>query len=121
MDIVSLPIVFDKGRLDSRFRLVVLATERARQLMSGAKPGISTRYIKASTISLEELASCEFEYVTGKDARKAIQETIVKKELGGMGVAGEVAEEDEIKKEIEKDLGVYMPEAGGGTEAEGGV
>lgn len=112
MDIVSLPIVIDKEKLDSRFRMVVLATERARQIMSGAKSNVPTKYIKPSTISLEELSLCQIDYVTGKEARKAIQEATAAKVLHGRGVAKEGVAEDETKKEIEKDLGVYMPESG---------
>lgn len=112
MEIVSLPIVIDEERLDSRFRMVILATERARQLMSGARPNIPTRYIKASTVALEELSECQFEYVTGKEARKAIQEAVAAKALQDMGVPGEGTEEDEIKREIEKDLGIYVSEPG---------
>src|SRR3972149_1781798 len=73
MDIVSLPIVINKKWIDSRFRMVVLATERAKQLMSGAKPVIPTKYIKAATIALHEISECPVDYVIGKEARKAMQ------------------------------------------------
>lgn len=113
MDIVSLPIDIEREKLDSRFRMVVLATGRARQLLRGTKPIISTKYIKSATIALEELSECHVEYVTGKEARKALQEDIasakVKHEIGG-NVEG--VEEDEVKKEIEKDLGIYVVEPG---------
>ena len=74
MDIVSLPIVVDKGKMDSRFRMVVLATARARQIMRGARTVVPTRYLKTSTMALEELSECNVEYITGKEARKAIQD-----------------------------------------------
>lgn len=112
MDIVTLPIIIEKEKLDSRFRMVVLATDRARQIMRGARPAISTKYIKASTIALEELSECQIDYITGKEARKAIQEAASAKVMHGIGVPGEEVEEDETKKEIEKDLGVYMQEPG---------
>src|SRR3990172_3305386 len=101
MDIVSVPIVINKEWVDSRFRMVVLATERAKQLMSGAKPVIPTKYIKAATIALLEVSECPVDYVIGKEARKAMQ---------AEEAAGEGAEEDETKKEIEKDLGIYVRE-----------
>lgn len=119
MDIVSLPIVIDNEKMDSRFRIVVLATERARQIMHGAKPTIPTRSIKATTAALEELSESQINYVTGKEARKAMQEAIAARALQEMGAAGEEAEEDETKKEIEKDLGVYVHEPGEHKEPEG--
>ena len=110
MDIVSLPIVINKKWIDSRFRMVVLATERAKQLMSGAKPVIPTKYIKAATIALLEVSECPVDYVIGKEARKAMQAEEAAKLLHAAEGAGEGAEEDETKKEIEKDLGIYVRE-----------
>ena len=113
MDIVSLPIVVDKGKMDSRFRMVVLATARARQIMRGARTVVPTRYLKTSTMALEELSECNVEYITGKEARKAIQDDAASvKTLQEIAPAGAGSEEDEIKKEIEKDLGIYVAEAG---------
>ncbi len=112
MEIVSLPIVFGKERLDSRFRLVVVATERARKLINGAKPCVPLRYLKESTVALEELVSCDVEIVQGKEARKAIRDAIEQKEQQAAG-AREAVEEDEVKKEIEKELGNYVNDADG--------
>ncbi len=112
MEIVSLPIVFKKEILDSRFRLVVVATERARKLINGAKPCVPLKYLKESTVALEELVSCDVEIVRGKEARKALREEIERKEMQAAGTA-EAAEEDEVKKEIEKELGNYVSEAEG--------
>ena len=112
MDIVSLPIVINKEWIDSRFRMVVLATERAKQIMSGAKPVIPTKYIKAATIALHEISECRVDYVIGKEARKAMQAAAAAKLLKAAEGAGEGTEEDEIKKEIEKDLGIYVHEPG---------
>jgi DNA-directed RNA polymerase subunit omega len=120
MEIVSLPVVVDKEKIDSRFRFVVLATERAREIINGARPNIQTRYIKSSTIAIEELAECNVEYLTGKDARKAMQEASSTKVLRDLSVPGEGAEEDEKKKEIEQELGVYVPEPGDIKESGGG-
>lgn len=120
MEIVSLPIAIKNEKIDSRFRLVVLATERARHIMSGARPAMPTKYIKASTIALEELTECDIDYVTGKDARKAMQEAATAKLLHEISVPAEGAEEDEKKKEIEQELGVYIPESGDVKESGGG-
>lgn len=36
MDIISLPVEYDKKDIDSRYRLVVIAAQRARELSLGA-------------------------------------------------------------------------------------
>ncbi len=110
MDIISVPAEFNKEKMDSRFRIVILAIQRARQLMRGAKPVISTNYTKESTIALEELMESSIDYVTGKEARTALLEAVTPKVSKGMKEEGE-GEEDNIKKELEKDLGVYMSES----------
>ena len=43
--------------------------------MEGARPVVITRYIKETTIAIEEIVSSEFTLLTGKEARKAIMET----------------------------------------------
>lgn len=110
MEIVSLPVVFNKSKIDSRFRMVILATERAKQIINGAKPTIQSKYLKSTTTALEELSVSHVNYVTGKEARKALQEAIAQKIAKELRAPGEAADEDEVKKEIEKDLSVYISE-----------
>ena len=112
MEIVSLPIVFESERLDSRFRLVVVATERARKLINGAKPCVPLKYLKESTVALEEIVSCDVVIVKGKDARKALHDSIAQKEKLAAGPQVEV-DEDQVKKEIEKELGNYVDDTEG--------
>lgn len=112
MEIVSLPVVFNKSQIDSRFRMVILASERAKQIINGAKPTIHSRYLKSTTTALDELSQSQVNYVTGKEARKAMQEAVAKKIAGEMRHAAQAVDEDDVKKEIEKDLGVYIPEEG---------
>ena len=114
MEIVSLPIVFNKELLDSRFRLVIVATERARKLINGAKPCVPLRYLKESTVALEEIVSCDVEIVKGKEARQALRDAMEKKEAQQAAGTLEAVEEDEVKKEIEKELGNYVNDAEGG-------
>ncbi|MBI3354487.1 MAG: DNA-directed RNA polymerase subunit omega [Nitrospirae bacterium] len=116
MDIVSLPVEIEKEKHINRFKLANLAVQRTKELMEGARPVIITRYIKETTIALEEIVSSEFTLLTGKEARKAIMETV--REIG----AGEeiFEEEDEDSAEIKKDLSVYRSEGeGSGREPEG--
>lgn len=112
MDIVSLPVVIDKEKIDSRFRIVILATERAKQIINGARPTVPTRYIKATTMAIEELTESQIDYVTGKEARKAVEDAVASRVLKEMDVEAKEVGEDETKKEIEKDLGVYIHETG---------
>ena len=57
-----------EGKVDSIYRLVLVAAERAKQLSKGAKPLVSTDAKKASTIALEEILAgkvkCEDERST---------------------------------------------------------
>ncbi len=118
MDIVSLPIVFDRDILDSRFRLIVVATERARKLINGAKPCVPLKYLKESTVALEEIVSCDVDIVKGKEARKAIRDAMEQKKELAAGAA-ETAEEDQVKKEIEKELGNYVDDTDGKADTSG--
>lgn len=43
-------------RLDNRFQLVLVATERARQLMRGATPQVEARNDKPTVLALREIA-----------------------------------------------------------------
>lgn len=43
--------------IDSKFRFILLAAKRARQLQSGAKPAIQTQSKKVTRISQQEFAA----------------------------------------------------------------
>lgn len=43
------------GNIDSKFRLILLAARRARQIQGGAKPLVHTTARKATRIAQEEL------------------------------------------------------------------
>ncbi len=49
-------------KVDSRYRLVLIAARRARQLGKGAKPLVKTDARKASTIALEEILAGKVSY-----------------------------------------------------------
>lgn len=42
-------------RIDSKFRFVLLAAQRAEQMMRGARPRIETHETKPTTISINEI------------------------------------------------------------------
>jgi DNA-directed RNA polymerase subunit omega len=109
MDIVSLPIEFDKGKIDGRFRVVSIAIERVKDLSLGAKPKIKTRAKKVTTIAVEETVGNALEFLTGEEAIVAREEAkkfdyrrlLEEKKLETM---------PEDLSELEKDLRVYLHE-----------
>jgi DNA-directed RNA polymerase subunit omega len=54
MDIISLPIEYDRNKIDGRFRIIAIAAQRAKELAVGAVPKVKTKAKKISTIALEE-------------------------------------------------------------------
>lgn len=71
MDIIKLPIEYSKEVLDSRFRLVLIAAQRARQISDGSPVLVKSKYVKNTTLSLEEAIEGKLKYMTGEEARKA--------------------------------------------------
>lgn len=108
MDILSLPTEVDKTKIDSRFRLILIAAQRVRQLSAGAKPVVTTRYSKNTTIALQEVISDKVDYITGKDAVKAL-EVAKRLELRRPDIKLKEERGEELT-EIEKDLKVYLIE-----------
>lgn len=109
MDLVSLPVDFDKKKIDGRFRLAVIAAQRARELSLGAKPKIQTKSKRVTTIAIEEATNGALEFVVGEEARKAREEAkkfdykkfLEERKREGMPVD---------LSELEKDLKVYLNE-----------
>jgi DNA-directed RNA polymerase omega subunit len=107
MDITSLPIDVNEKKIDSRYRIVVVGSQRARQLMEGNGPALQTRYKKATTIALEEFLEGKLEFYTGKEARLAQRESrrLREEEMRHQALQ---AKEREITNEISKELSVYV-------------
>ncbi len=63
--------------MDSKYRLVIVAAKRAKQLNRGAAPLIQTRSTKPTYQALEEIASgklgYEVEPLTGETARELVE------------------------------------------------
>ncbi|MCX7987932.1 MAG: DNA-directed RNA polymerase subunit omega [Thermodesulfovibrio sp.] len=105
MDIISLPIELDREKIDSRYRLTLIAAQRASELSLGANARIEKKPKKVTTTALLEVLSDKIEFITGEEAIKAkekIEKIDVKKLL------------EEKRKtipdlsELEKDLKVYL-------------
>ncbi|GAB4540492.1 MAG: DNA-directed RNA polymerase subunit omega [Thermodesulfovibrionia bacterium] len=111
MDIISLPIELDKKKIDGRYRLVIAAVKRAKELSKGAMPLTQSKAKKVTTRALEEVLLEKLEILTGEEAIKAIEE---EKRLSFKRLLEEkhkeIAAED--LTELEKDLKVYLAERG---------
>ena len=71
MDIIKLPIEYAKDVVDSRFRLVLIAAQRARQISEGSALLVKSKYVKNTTLALEEAIEGKLKYLSGEDAKRA--------------------------------------------------
>jgi DNA-directed RNA polymerase subunit omega len=101
-------------RFDSRHRLVIAASQRAKHLMQGAKPVGPTRFTKETTIALDEVLHGHIEFLTDKEARQAIKES--KRGKDSEVERTVITESVEDAREIKKELSVYVDDS---TKAEG--
>jgi DNA-directed RNA polymerase omega subunit len=109
MDIISLPVEYDNTKIDGKYRLVAIASQRAKDLSLGAKPKIQAKSKKVTSISIEEAASGSLEFLTGEEAIKA------REEAGKFDYRKLLEESRKISagedlSELEKDLKVYLHE-----------
>jgi DNA-directed RNA polymerase subunit omega len=109
MDVVSLPITSEKEKLDSRFRLVVMASQRSKELAFGAKPKLDTKFKKTPTIAIEEALEDKLEILTGEEARAANEEA---RKFDYRRFLEERKREEmpEDISDLEKDLRMYLTE-----------
>lgn len=109
MDIISLPVEIDKKKIDGRHRLVMIASQRAKELSMGVKPKIQTKSKKVTVIAIEEAAMDKLEFLVGEEAVKAKEEA---KKFDYRRLLEEKRREatPEELTELEKDLKVYLHE-----------
>ncbi|MER3422135.1 MAG: DNA-directed RNA polymerase subunit omega [Nitrospiraceae bacterium] len=105
-------------RFDSRHRLVVAASQRAKQLMQGAKPVVSSKFAKETTVAIDEILQGRVDFLTGKEARQAMREAkrIKESDIERIAMVSPAASED--AREIKKELSVYVDDSGKGAEPE---
>ena len=109
MDIISLPVEYDDDKIDGKYRLVAIASQRAKDLSLGSKPKIQTRSKKVTSVAIEEAVGGQLEFLTGEEAVKA------KEEAGKFDYRKLLEESRKISagedlSELEKDLKVYLHE-----------
>lgn len=118
MEIISLPVEFEREKLDGRFRIVSVAVDRVKELSYGAKPKIKTKAKKITTIAVEETIEGVLEYLTGEEARAAIEEA-KKFDYRRLLEAKKLETISPDLSELEKDLRVYLHEKEGERDRSG--
>ncbi|OGW64477.1 MAG: hypothetical protein A3H49_09725 [Nitrospirae bacterium RIFCSPLOWO2_02_FULL_62_14] len=116
IDALSLLPVYTHDQIDSRHRLVIATSQRAKHLMQGARPIGTPRYLKATSIALDEMLNQKIAFLTGKEARQAIKEAKRGKDSEMERMAVAAARED--VREIKKELSVYVDDSTKPAEAE---
>lgn len=111
MDVISLPLEYDRNKIDGRYRVVAIASQRAKELSLGVKPKIKTKSKKITSIAIEETISGCIEFLTGEQAKKAKEEA-QKFDYRRFLEEREKEVTGEEATELEKDLKVYLHEKG---------
>ncbi|GBD95658.1 MAG TPA: DNA-directed RNA polymerase subunit omega [Nitrospirae bacterium] len=112
MEIISLPIEFDREKIDGTYRLVIAAVKRAKDLSQGALPAIPSKVQKITTLAIEEVATGAVKILTGEEALKASEEAKKLTHKRMMDEAQQKVTMPEDMTELEKDLKVYLSEKG---------
>ena len=74
-DMLSLLPQYAAGEFDSRHRLVIVAAQRAKQLVQGARTSSPSKFTKETSIALDEVLRHSVQFLVGKEARDAIKES----------------------------------------------
>jgi DNA-directed RNA polymerase subunit omega len=114
IDMLSLLPQYTSNEFDSRHRLVIVASQRAKHLTQGAKPAAPSRFTKETTIALDEVLRGHVKFLTGKEAREAMKEAKRGKEGETERIAMMTGED---AREIKKELSVYVDDTAQPTAA----
>lgn len=108
IDMLNLLPQYATGQFDSRHRLVIIAAQRAKHLVQGAKHAGPMRFTKETTSALDEVLRGQVKYLIGKEARDAMKEAKRGKEGETERLAMMTGED---AREIKKELSVYVDDA----------
>ena len=114
VDMLSLLPQYTSNEFDSRHRLVIVASQRAKHLTQGAKPTGPSRFTKETTAALDEVLRGKVHYLIGKEARDAMKEAKRGKEGETERIAMMTGED---AREIKKELSVYVDDTAKPPEA----
>lgn len=96
--------------VDSKFRLAILASKRAKQLVNGAKKKIDVHAENPLTVALEEIKLGLINFHVFSQEELALGQTDVEfQELDGENLSGE---NDEIVLDDESDIDTLMEDSG---------
>jgi DNA-directed RNA polymerase subunit omega len=104
-------------KFDSRHRLVIAASQRAKHLMQGARPVAPVRFTKETTIALDEVLHGHIEFLTDKEARQAIKDS--KRGKDSEVERAVITESVEDSREIKKELSIFVDDSIKAEESEG--
>ena len=103
MDLTNLMAGIDELKIDSRYRLVIVTAQRARQLMQGSKPLIQSKFSKEITVALDETLQGLSEYLVGDVAKAALDEARQKEATAkSKALISRTGDAEEIKKDLTK-------------------
>jgi DNA-directed RNA polymerase subunit omega len=105
IDMLSLLPEYTTEQFDSRHRLVIVASQRAKHLTQGARSAGFSRFNKETTVALDEVLHGKVPFLTGKEARDATKEAKRGKEGETERIAMMTGED---AREIKKELSVYV-------------
>ena len=111
-DIITLPIEFDRKKIDGRYRVVIAASQRAREIVSGQVADRRGKGSQAAVMALEDVLSDNFELLTGDDALNAKEEHKRSRYERMLDDATRQEKSGDELTELEKDLKVYLNEKG---------
>jgi len=106
MDALSLLPQHHQKDFDSRYRIVLIAAQRAKQLVRGAAPKGASKFSKETSMALEEVLSGHVPYVIGDEAKQAIRDAKIAHQRPIDPAL--YAQPDENAQEIKKELSVYI-------------
>jgi DNA-directed RNA polymerase subunit omega len=116
IDMLALLPEYQQDRFDSRHRLVIAASQRAKHLMQGARPAGPTKFAKETSIAIDEVLRGRVEFLVGKEARQAIKAAKRGKDSEAERLA--MVESAEDASEIKKELSVYVDDSAKAAETE---
>ncbi|MEC4679393.1 MAG: DNA-directed RNA polymerase subunit omega [Nitrospirota bacterium] len=106
MDALSLVPQHHQKDFDSRYRIVLIAAQRAKQLVQGAESTTTSNFSKNTSKALEEVLQGRVPYLMGQEAKDAIRDA---KLVNQRPIDPALyARPDENAKEIKKELSVYI-------------
>ena len=106
MDALSLLPQHHQTEFDSRYRIVLIAAQRAKQLVRGAESEGTSKFTKNTSRALEEVLGGSVPYLVGDEAKQAIRDAKMANQRPIDPAL--YAQPDETAKEIKKELSVYI-------------